>query len=264
MRNCFRIYWLVLLLTFSCGLIGQSSALTFTTLYSFSSSGGIRPFAGLVSSGNTLYGTTIGGGTSNNGTLFKINTDGSGFTTIYNFTGRSNLQETNSDGANPWACLILSNNTLYGTANAGGLGSGTLFAVNTDGTALTNIHSFAPIDLSLSTINSDGADPQAPLALSGNTLYGTTTWGGSSGDGVVFGVHNDGSSFSVLHQFSKTDGAIPKTGVLLSGNVLYGTTGNGVNGTAFDGSGAVFKINTINTDCAGFTNVYAFKLSPGE
>jgi uncharacterized repeat protein (TIGR03803 family) len=256
MRNCFRIYWLVLLLTFSCGLIGQTSAQTFTTLYSFSSTGGIRPFAGLVSSGNTLYGTTIGGGTSNNGTLFKINTDGSGFTTIYNFTGRSNLQETNSDGANPWASLILSNNTLYGTTDEGGMGgSGTLFAVGADGTTFNNIHSFTPFFYPVFVTNSDGANSHAPLMLSGNTLYGTTTWGGSSGDGVVFSVQTDGSSFSVLHNFSKNDGAIPATGVLLSGNVLYGTTGNGVNGTAFDGSGAVFK---INTDGAGFTNVYAF------
>ncbi len=41
----------------------------------------------------------------------------------------------NSEGANPNAGLILSNNTLYGTAAAGGSsGAGTVFAVNTDGT----------------------------------------------------------------------------------------------------------------------------------
>jgi hypothetical protein len=42
------------------------------------------------------------------------------FTTLYSFTG-------GSDGGEPSAALILSGNTLYGTA-------GTLFALNTDGT----------------------------------------------------------------------------------------------------------------------------------
>ena len=50
---------------------------------------------------------------------------------------------TNSDGANPYAGLILSGNTLYGTASDGGSsGNGTVFAVNTDGTGFTNLHSF--------------------------------------------------------------------------------------------------------------------------
>ena len=49
----------------------------------------------------------------------------------------------NSDGANPRAGLILSGNTLYGTASNGGTsGNGTVFAVNTDGTGFTNLHSF--------------------------------------------------------------------------------------------------------------------------
>ena len=42
--------------------------------------------AGLILSGNTLYGTTTGGGSSGNGTVFAINTDGTGFTTLHSFT----------------------------------------------------------------------------------------------------------------------------------------------------------------------------------
>ena len=36
--------------------------------------------------------------------------------------------------------------------------------------------------------NSDGANPYAGLILSGNTLYGTARYGGSSGDGTVFSI----------------------------------------------------------------------------
>jgi len=50
--------------------------------------------------------------------------------------------------------LILSGNTLYGTASRGGsygsYGGGTVFAVNTDGTGFTNLHSLT---------YSDGANP---------------------------------------------------------------------------------------------------------
>jgi uncharacterized repeat protein (TIGR03803 family) len=58
-----------------------------------------------------------------NGTVFAVNTDGSGFTNLYSFTG-------GSDGANPIAGLILSSNTLYGTTQlGGGSGNGTVFSL---------------------------------------------------------------------------------------------------------------------------------------
>jgi uncharacterized repeat protein (TIGR03803 family) len=54
------------------------------------------------------------------------------FTTLYSFTATSGpYPSINSDGANPAAGLVLSGNTLYGTASAGGgSGLGTVFAVN--------------------------------------------------------------------------------------------------------------------------------------
>jgi hypothetical protein len=39
-------------------------------------------------------------------------------------------------------------------------------------------------------INSDGANPNAGLILSGNTLYGTVAAGGSFGHGTVFAVQH--------------------------------------------------------------------------
>src|SRR5882724_6126303 len=99
---------------------------TFRTLYSFTagtnnSSGvftnrdGGCPYAGLILSGNTLYGTAFQRGSSGNGTVFAVNTDGTGFTNLHNFTGPPYVG-TNSEGASPSGGLILSGNTLYGTA----------------------------------------------------------------------------------------------------------------------------------------------------
>ena len=47
------------------------------------------PYGGLILSGNTLYGTAQYGGSSGNGTVFAVNTDGTGFTNLYSFTAIS-------------------------------------------------------------------------------------------------------------------------------------------------------------------------------
>src|SRR5215471_7084088 len=157
----------------------QVSAQTSTLVHAFTGLGGLYPYAGLILSGNTLYGTTYGNCVYNCGTIFKVNTDGTGFTNFYVFTALSNGNYgTNNDGANPQAGLILSGNALYGTAADGGrFGNGTVFKVNTDGSGFVNLHNFTRPDGNTLT-NSDGANPYAGLILSGNTLYGTASGGG--------------------------------------------------------------------------------------
>ncbi|MCX6902450.1 MAG: immunoglobulin domain-containing protein [Verrucomicrobia bacterium] len=236
-----------------------SVILSFTNLHSFASlyyssvlgaftnSDGFGPRAALLLSGNTLYGTASQGGSAGNGTVFRVNRDGSGFTNLYSFTGSSGSfpNVTNSDGAYPVAGLILSGNTVYGTAESGGSsGIGAVFKVNSDGSGFANLHSF--------TGGSDGAYPVAGLTLSGSTLYGTTEFGGSSGVGTVFRLNSDGSGFTNLHSFTGgSDGAYPVAGLILSGNTLYGTAYDGGD----SGAGTVFK---VNTDGAGFTTVHSF------
>jgi hypothetical protein len=63
------------------------------------------------------------GGNSGNGTVFAVNTDGTGFTTLHGFTADSGSRGsvTNIDGAIPWGALALSGNTLYGTTVDGGI-----------------------------------------------------------------------------------------------------------------------------------------------
>jgi len=222
----------------------QTFTTTFTILHSFTGgSDGAEPFAGLILSGNTFYGTTYSGGGSNCGTVFAVNTNGSMFTVLHTFTGGSN-------GAGPLAGLILSGNTLYGTASRGGSwGYGTVFAVNTNGTSFTNVHSFDGFG--------EGAFPWAGLILSSNTLYGTVPFSGTGNEGTVFAVNTNGTGFTTLHSFSADAlrGA-PTAGLILVGNILYGTTESNVGAN----SGTVFAINTNGT---GFTTLHSFNGSDG-
>jgi uncharacterized repeat protein (TIGR03803 family) len=232
---------------------GCVTAQTFTTVHSFTAaynpnftnSDGAFPYAGLIadSSGNTLYGAAANAGISGNGTVFAVNTDGSGFTNLHSFTAVPSPYLTNSDGAVPLARLILSGNTLYGTAYVGGSSdAGTVFKLNTDGTAFTNLHSFSNY--------SDGVNPRGELILTNATLYGTAA-GGGLGEGTVFAVSTDGMGFTNLHNFTYSDGASPVGQLVLSGNTLCGTANVG----GSSGNGTVFA---VNRDASGFTNLHSF------
>jgi uncharacterized repeat protein (TIGR03803 family) len=222
----------------------------FTNLFNFDYYDGLAVEAGLILSGNTLYGAAAGGGGSSfDGTVFAISSNGSGFTNLYNFSAL--VSNTNSDGYQPTGSLLLSGNKLYGTASAGGTnGNGTVFAVNTDGSGFIDLHSFTTTINNGFPTNYDGTHPVAGLILSGNTLYGTASGGGTNGHGTVFAVNTDGSGFKILYSFSDGDSA-PEGSLILSGNTLYGTTSGDQNG----GEGTVFA---VNTDGTSFTNLYNF------
>ncbi len=234
----------------------------FTNLHSFSSANnlsstntdGARPVAGLILSSNVLYGITSVGGTHALGSIFKVNTDGSGFTNFYNFA-------SGSFGTGlPQGGMVLLSNVLYGTGSQAGSGAnGAVFSINTDGTGYTNLHSF-----SLGTVtNKDGASPNADLLLVGNTLFGTSSRGGSGDAGTVFRLNTDGTAFTNLHSFvavppigyaldnTNSEGCNPYGGLVISGNTLYGTTLDG----GINGAGVIYK---VNTDGTGFTNFYTF------
>ena len=154
-------------------------AQTFTVLKHFAGSDGANPLARLTLSGGTLYGTTYQGGNSSGGTVFKVNTDSTGYTVLKKFAY--------SEGVDPRAGLTVSGSTLYGAAYSGGSsGSGSVFKINLDGTGFTVLKNFAA--------SPDGIYPAGELTLSGSTLYGTTYSGGNSGYGTVFKVNTDGQA----------------------------------------------------------------------
>ena len=170
------------------------------------------PSGDLILSGATLYGTAMNGGSQGRGTVFKIDTDGTNFAVIKQFTLL--------DGAYPIAPLTLSGSTLYGTTSAGGSPSlGTIFKVNTNGTGFATLFWFTNTTLV--------GNPGAGLVVSGTTLYGTAYNGVNKGKGAVFKLNTDGSGFAILKNFTGPDGATSQSGLTFIGTRLYGTTRQG-------------------------------------
>jgi uncharacterized repeat protein (TIGR03803 family) len=198
-----------------------------TTLYSFSGNGdGGSPFAGLVlGPGGLLYGTTSGGGDANgDGTVFESDTNGN-VNTLYSFTG-------GTDGSDPEAGLFVGKDgALYGTTAGGGdaNGDGTVFRITTNSVFAT----LAEFD------GANGANSLADVfqTADGN-IYGTTSAGGTGGNGVVFQIATNGTLTSL-----PLDGI---TGSYLDSGVALGPDGNLYTLAeygGFSGYGSIFRVN---------------------
>jgi len=195
---------------------------------------GAQPMAKVIVAGDKLYGTTSIGGVEGSGTIFRIGTNGAGYTVLKAFSRIP-------DGGHPMAGLAFSEGFLYGTTDWGGiLGGGTVFKLHTNGSDFAVIKYFPSSD---AYTNADGARPQADLTIGGDIIFGTTTQGGTNGVGTLLRLKTDGAKFAVLKHFSQEDGWGSYSGVLLNGSMLSGTTYNGGSG----GLGVIYRLNTNGT-----------------
>lgn len=190
----------------------------------------------LLDDAGNLYGTTTAGGTSNLGTVFKIDAQGNE-SVLHSFGG-------NGDGANPYAGVIMDSfGNLFGTTENGGTsGVGALFEIDALGNESV-VHNFAGAP-------SDGADPRSDLILdSQGNLYGTTYTGGTSNYGTVFEFATTTGTLTTLYSFTGgADGGNPFGGVVLDAatGILYGTTQNGGSGVYGCCKGLVFLLQGTN------------------
>ncbi|HUI84853.1 MAG TPA: choice-of-anchor tandem repeat GloVer-containing protein [Candidatus Binatia bacterium] len=228
-------------------LCGAAQAQTFTVLHTFTGQGdGGTPLGTpLLDARGNIYGTTYYNGSTGWGTVYKLGPAGDGWvlTTLYTFgTGGP------TDGQNPYGNVVRDpSGVLYGAAWEGGTYNfGTVFSLRPSPNAYpvsvlspmwaTWLHSFNYWDGQYPFFGDLTMDSQ------GN-LYGTTTDGGSYGQGTVYKLSpsNGGWTFQTLYNFAPmgTVGAFPMSGVTLdaAGN-LYGTTTKG--GTA--NAGVVYKV----------------------
>jgi uncharacterized repeat protein (TIGR03803 family) len=200
-----------------------------------------------------LYGTTAFGGTSGAGIVFELaNPEAlAGWTEsiLYNFSG-------GSDGSQPYGGLIFdSAGNLYGTTFQGGASNaGTVYELTPGkGGAWTEtvLYSFAG--------GADGSGPQSDLNFdqAGN-LFGTTTGGGSPGNGIVFQLTpGQGGSWTetVLHRFMTNEGTSPRAAVIFDRKgSLYGTLAN----DGVFGAGAVFRLKPTNGGAWTEETLYTF------
>jgi uncharacterized repeat protein (TIGR03803 family) len=165
-------------------LTPSGSGWTEKVIYNFQyGNDGGYPYAGLIfdQSGN-LYGTTTDGGTGGGGTVFELSPSGGGWTysVLYSITGALGYQ------CGPaWALVMDVAGDLYDTTQCDGANNlGSVFKLTqTDGSwAYTSLHDFTGL-------NGDGEYPASSVMLdtSGN-LYGTTNYGGTQGQGVVWEI----------------------------------------------------------------------------
>jgi uncharacterized repeat protein (TIGR03803 family) len=237
-----------ILLTFVTTLILAicSWASTEAVLYSLCSktscADGALPYSALVadSLGN-LYGTTYQYGSNSSfpyGVVFELKHSGTGWTYIvlHNFAGGP------TDGSYPRAPLVFDKaGNLYGTTYQGGAKNyGTVFVMKHSGSKWTEslIHSF------LSTSTTDGYYPYAGLTFDAKgNIYGTTQFGGHSGQGTVFLLtpSNGKWTYRLIHNFAGgSDGAQPLGPITVGANgYYYGTTYYG--GKTYN-EGTVFRL----------------------
>ncbi len=188
----------------------------FKILHSFmrKDNDGYLPYSSLISTDSLLYGTCLYGGSRGGGTIYKLNMDGSDYRVLYQFPLIPHGQ--------PSGELVLSGSHLYGVTNSG-TNTGGVFKINTDGTGLIILHTFA-------FAPSDGRFPKSSLLKNGDYLYSMTMLGGAADTGTIFRIKTDGSDYSILHSFlgSPTDGSTPvSNGLLMYHGYLYGVTNVG-------------------------------------
>lgn len=215
------------------------AAPSLTTVVNFNGANGAAPRAGVLQGKDlNLYGTTSAGGSSNNGTAFKLSGGGfSTLTTLVNFTGTA----LPNRGVNPIARLFQANNgNLYGLTFTGGTSNlGTLFSLASPAfTGLTTLVNFTGIG--------NGANPAGRLISdsTGNVLWGTTSAGGASNKGTIFSVPVGGSPVTNVISFTGTNGATPlaRLQLVTTNGSYYGTASLG----GASNKGVVFKYTPTN------------------
>jgi uncharacterized repeat protein (TIGR03803 family) len=166
----------------------------------------------LQASDGNLYGTTLCGGMSDDGVVFKVDHQNHAVTILHAFEG-------NTDGAVPSAGLAQgTDGMLYGITTDGGIENlGTLFEISTSG-AYTMLHTFS---------SKGGNQPAGGLVQhTDGSFYGTTELGGKYGVGAIYALDMGlGPFVALVQQSGKIGGSV---GMLSQG--LTGTTSVAFNG----------------------------------
>ena len=211
--------------------IGSSG--DYTNLFSFGSStnDGNRPNSLMQANDGYFYGMTLIGGTSNLGTIFRINRNGSNYSILHSFGTITN------DGEWPYPATLVPgpDGFLYGCVANGGINYyGTIFRLSTNG-VYTNLYLFTDL--------ATGASPNGGLILgSDGNLYGSCGGGITNNrpgrGGIIYRLSPAGV-YSNLYAFKGApdgDGSYQ----LVQGldGDFYGTTQAGGNG-----AGTVFKFS---------------------
>lgn len=195
-----------------------------------------------------LWSMAPAGGTDGNGAMYKISSDGSTYTSVYNFP------TTSRDGSKPLysAPIQASDGNLYGmTSEGGNYKQGIIYKLNISTNTFTVIYHF--------TGESDGGLPFGPLMQASNgLLYGMTTSGGNGSNfGVIFSIDPVTNIYTKIYNFNNTNGAKPQGGfVQASDGLLYAMT--------TDGGSGLGALISFNTSTLVVTNLFNMSAASGH
>ncbi len=243
------------------------------------------PYAGFVSDGTYIYGTTSSGGTNGYGTLFKIKLSDDSFTIILDFidayhncqstpviyndhlyitTLESNLSSNSGtvafpkkDGSEPYTLFIFdedNNNDGYAPKGDVLIDESFIFFMASEG-GTSNYGTIIRRNLSTSSYMSynfdwsTGANPEGSLIKAGTEYYGMAKKGGADDVGTIFKVDVN-LAYTVLYEFDGTDGRYPRGSLLKVGNYLYGMTNEG----GANNKGTIFKYQYTTSDVSNVKN----------
>ena len=222
-----------LLSAFAATMSAVSGAVTFSVLAKLGAQpNGYTPSVLVVGSDHNFYGTTQYGGTSGDGTVFKLTPSGT-LTTLYSFTG-------GNDGANPMGPLVVgTDGNLYGTTGeySTPTGAGTFFKITTAG-VFTTLHTF-------NGTTEGGAPTQVTVGPDGNFYAAPAEAGTSQADGGALLQIIPAGVVTVLHTFNAaTEGAYLNPQLVVgSDGALYGTASSG----GANGTGTIFRATTTGS-----------------
>jgi uncharacterized repeat protein (TIGR03803 family) len=201
-----------------------------------------------------LFGTT-GYGNNGTGTAFELSPSSGGglytMTVLYNFGSLAN----DFDGLHPVAMIRTPGGVLYGvTANGGSAGDGVVFKLSRNAHGIWKeqvIHQFT---------GADGKLPNASLLRdSAGNLYGSTSQGGPTGNGVVYKLTHTGATWteSILYAFTGGADADGPSGLAFesNGNLVGTTEGGGP-----DNKGIIFELTKPTGGATAWseTTLYTF------
>lgn len=206
--------------TLGCGTVFKiTPGGTLTKLYTFGtiSTDGANPRSSLVlATDGNFYGTTVAGGATGDGTVFRITPSGT-LTTLYSFTHE----------CSPTGDLVQAGDGgLYGTCG-GSSPPGTIFRIALDGTFTTQYTFCAQPNCD------DGRTPDWLIQGSDGNLYGTTQIGGANADGSIFefslasaNAPAIAATGGIVNGASFQAGAVPGSWVTIKGTNLSSKTDN--------------------------------------
>ena len=191
-----------------------------------------------------LWGMSCSNGVAN-GTIFKTDSSGNGYTDVYTFNDPVN-------GIDPYGSLILAaDGNLYGLTKNGGINNfGTIFKFDPAGFLYTKVHDFDSIN---------GKNPFGSLVQASNgKLYGMTNSGGLYNRGVLFEFDIIANGFTKQIDFNMQNGAHPYGNLIeASDGLLYGLSSQG----GGDATGALFQYDYTTGSIA---LKYSFILGPSN